>query len=85
MIQWNDNVLKDQFYKGLKDAIKDELLKRNKPELLEELIMNIMEINNRFYKRMLERQGIQTLGSGRTSFLRRNGQWPQPMELDATL
>ena len=48
----------DQFYKGLKDYIKDELAHVDKLDTLEELIELAIRINGRLYKRQLERKGF---------------------------
>lgn len=86
---WNDDALRAQYYRGLKDGIKDELLRRGKPNSLEALIKLAVEIDNRFYERSLEKKGLYDTGhSKRYSQPQGNNQqknhWPQPMELDAT-
>ena len=47
---WNDNTLKDQYYKGLKDAIKDEIARSDRPDTLYEMIALAIKIDNRYYK-----------------------------------
>ena len=48
----------DQFYKGLKDHIKDELAYVDKLDTLEELIELAIRIDGRLYKRQLKRKGF---------------------------
>ena len=48
---WNDNTLKDQYYKGLKDAVKDEIARSNRPDILYEIITLVIKINNHYYER----------------------------------
>ena len=55
----NDNLQIDQFYKGLKDYIKDELACVDKLDTFKELIELAIRINRRLYKRQLERKGFE--------------------------
>ena len=48
---WNDTALKDKYYKGLKELVKDELSWNDFPDLFKELIEDAIYIDNRFYKR----------------------------------
>jgi hypothetical protein len=88
---WGDAALMDQYYVGLKDNIKDELTRRDKPDSLEELITEAVEIDNRFYERSLEKRGVFSEGRNTRYFppaqrvRKQNTAWPQPMELDATM
>ena len=54
---WNDDTLKDQYYKGLKDSIKDEITYSDRLESLYEMIALTIKIDNRYYERQLERKG----------------------------
>ena len=47
----NDNTLKDQYYKGLKDVIKDEIARSNRLDILYEMIALVIKIDNRYYER----------------------------------
>ena len=49
-LDWNDDALRDEFYKGLKDVIKDDL-KRNRPITLNSMISEAVKIDNANYKR----------------------------------
>ena len=52
----------DQYYRGLKDAVKDELIKEERPEALDEMISTAVKIDNRHYERALERKGFYDSG-----------------------
>jgi Domain of unknown function (DUF4939) len=89
--RWNDDALKYQFYFGLKDSVKDEMARTERPEELEKMIESAIAIDNRMYERQLERRG----GSSYHSFAgnrkpaqkpQRNTQpyyGPMPMDLSA--
>ena len=53
---WNDAALRFQFYRGLKDSLKDELAKTPRPESLDTLIDLCIRLDNRLHDRRLERQ-----------------------------
>lgn len=44
---WNNEALKAQYYRGLKDSVKDELVKEDKPSSLEEMMDLAIRIDNR--------------------------------------
>jgi hypothetical protein len=46
-----------QYYKGLKDIIKDEMARSDRPENLEDTIKIAVRIDNRIYERALEKEG----------------------------
>ena len=54
---WTDSAYIPQFYQGLKDSVKDELSKEERPEHLNEYIDAAIKIDNRIYERQLERKG----------------------------
>jgi Ty3 transposon capsid-like protein len=56
---WNDSALNAQFYRGLKDSVKDELAKMDKPETLDAMIEISVRLDNRLHERRMER-GITT-------------------------
>src|SRR5947209_18300596 len=74
----------DQFYKGLKDYIKDELAYVDKLDTLEELIELAIRIDRRLYKRQLEKKGFegQYVKRGRKDISWKQDYWLQPIELD---
>jgi hypothetical protein len=49
--------LKTQFYEGLKDSVKDDLVKEKKPDLLVDYIALAVVIDDRQYERRMEKQG----------------------------
>jgi hypothetical protein len=44
---WEDRSLTNQYYKGLKNTIKDKLTRMEKPSILEEMIEATVRIDNR--------------------------------------
>jgi hypothetical protein len=89
--EWGDEALRYQYRKGLKDSVKDELLRTgHSTNTLEELIAASCEIDNAWYERSMERKGkydpdYKRMGEGRTKTFRSyNQRHGDPMELDAT-
>ena len=89
---WGDEALRYQYRKGLKDFVKDELLRTaHDTSTLENLIAAACEIDNAWYERSMERKGkydpdYKRMGEGRYNKRQtgKNDYWPQPMEVDAT-
>lgn len=54
---WDDEPLMSQFYEGLKEEVKDELVKEDRPAELSEYIAMAVRIDNRLYERRMEKQG----------------------------
>lgn len=52
------DALKDQFYRGLKDTVKDDLIKEGDFISLEAIINYAILINNRNYKQALEQKEV---------------------------
>ena len=48
---WNDDTLKDQYYRGLKDTIKDEIVRSDRLDILYEMIALTIKIDNHYYER----------------------------------
>lgn len=91
--EWGDEALRYQYRKGLKDFVKDELLRTGqKTDTLETLIAAACEIDNAWYERGMEKKGkydpdYRRMGEGRYKNSHRNGRRydrGDPMELDAT-
>jgi Retrotransposon gag protein/Zinc knuckle len=95
--EWDDEALRHQYYKGLKEFVKDELLRHpnQKIETLDQLIQVSCEVDNAWYERGMERKGkydpdYKRMGEGKARSLRNQnsrGQYrnyEDPMELDAT-
>ena len=47
---WNDDTLKDQYYKGLKDTMKDEIVYSDRLDILYEMIALVIKIDNHYYE-----------------------------------
>lgn len=52
---WEDEPLMTQFYEGLKDEVKDELSKQDRPKKLNDYIAKAVRIDNRLYERRMEK------------------------------
>lgn len=55
LTSWNDPALHAQFYRGLKDMVKDELAKMSRTDSLEHLMDVAIRLDNRIHERRLER------------------------------
>ena len=55
--QWGAVPLVAQFYKGLKDRVKDNVARVNRPSQLQSMITLAIRIDDRQYERELERKG----------------------------
>lgn len=55
VVDWNDEALAAQFYRGLKDIIKDELAHTTKPKDLKTLQDTAVRIDTRLFERQIER------------------------------
>ena len=54
---WNDSSLQAQYYKGLKDDVKDELARSEKLITLAELVDKAIKVDNRLWERKAEKRG----------------------------
>jgi len=88
--EWDNTALAAQFYRGLKDRIKDELARMDRHEELQPLIDAAATIDERFIEREWERRGsnyrspgtnYRVQGRNRPREPQRN-YGPMPMELD---
>ncbi|PQE09754.1 Zinc finger CCHC-type protein [Rutstroemia sp. NJR-2017a BBW] len=77
---WNDDALQTQYYRGLKDVVKDEIARTDESDNLQELIQLAIKIDDRLYKRSLEQRGQNNRMGNKNP---RKNRWPEPMELDA--
>ena len=84
--QWGAVPLVAQFYKGLKDRVKDNVARVNQPSQLQSMITLAIRIGDRQYKRELERKGTYNFGKkDRYQKSPKKNQYGMvPMELDAT-
>ena len=58
-LDWDDDAYIAQFYQGLKEDIKDEVARMDRPSELSEYIELVVRIDNRLYERKMERKGQQ--------------------------
>ena len=54
-VEWNNSALRHRFYSRLKDIIKDELRKLDRPEYLAKLMEIAIRIDNRIHEHRLEK------------------------------
>jgi molecular chaperone DnaK (HSP70) len=57
-LSWNNSALIHQYYCGLKEHVKDDLSREELPTTLAEMIKRAIQIDNRIYKRTLEKKGL---------------------------
>ena len=85
--KWDEDALMAQYYRGLKDEVKDDYVRINPaPETLHEMIEAATKIDTRLYERKLERKGNYQprFGARTQSRTHRPHYGLQPMELDST-
>lgn len=64
LVKWNDEAKMSQFYKGLKETIKDEIARGDRPKDLEKMIEQAIKIDTRLFERGIEKnQGDGNRGS----------------------
>ena len=85
---WNDTALTNQFYWGLSEAVKDQLLRLDEPSSLEDLIRLSLRVDDRLSQRRSQRPYGQfgTAGRGYSTRPPNEGSITgrAPMQLDAT-
>ena len=85
--EWDDAALTSQFYQGLREEVKDEIARTDRPEDLQKIITRAVIIDNRQYERRLEKGKQHPVVLGKRPKGKGNRQpyyGPQPMEVDAT-
>lgn len=87
--EWNDEALVAQFYRGLKDRVKDDIARGERPATLAGMITAAIRIDGRQFERGLEKGGsyrapIQNYKPKHMPYKPKPYYGPQPMELDAT-
>ena len=60
LVKWNDQAMAAQFYRGLKDIIKDELARVGRPKDLRELQQAVVRIDTRLFERQVEKGDLST-------------------------
>lgn len=87
---WNDEALAAQFYRGLKDVVKDEIARGDRPSTTDAMYALAIKIDERLYERLLEKKGKFVPRGANTKAKRDLPEWrndyygPQKMQLDAT-
>ena len=85
--KWDEDALIAQYYRGLKDEVKDDYVRINPaPETLHEMIKAATKIDTRLYERKLKCKGNYQprFGARTQSRTHRPHYGLQPMELDST-
>jgi hypothetical protein len=86
---WNDEAITAQFYRGLKEQIKDEIARGERPTTPKGMYDLAMKIDERFYERQMEKKGVYQ-GRSNTKVQRDVPAWKdnyyglQKMQIDAT-
>jgi hypothetical protein len=83
-LSWNDGALMHQYYRGLKEHVKDDLSREEPPKTLAKMIERTIQIDNRSYERTLEKKGLYVHEGKTWGSRKRDTYGGQPMELDAT-
>lgn len=91
-LDWNDDALASEFYRGLKDKVREEITLRNdRPSNLKDLSELAIKIDNRIFELQLEKRGSYAHGNGANRKAKRNvPDWNdnyyglQKMQIDAT-
>lgn len=96
-LNYNNGAKKDIFYDGLREDVKDDLYREERPELFDDFVDLAVKCDNRLYERRMERQGrggrlLSSAGAPRANQGRRRGGHQRstayghhagPMDLDA--
>jgi hypothetical protein len=80
LMDWDDNALVLQYYWGLNETIKDEIVKMNWPEELQNMINTFININSCQWEQQMKRMRHYTLKMWRRHHTLRED---DPMNLDA--
>jgi hypothetical protein len=91
-LDWNDDALASEFYRGLKDRVREEITLRNdRPSNLKDLSELAIKIDNRIFELQLEKRGSYAHNNGANRKAKRNvPEWNdnyyglQKMQIDAT-
>jgi hypothetical protein len=91
-LDWNDDALASEFYRGLKDRVRKEITLRNdRPSTFKDLSELAIKIDNRIFELQLEKRGSYAHNNGANRKAKRNvPEWNdnyyglQKMQLDAT-
>ena len=83
-VEWDDTALASQFYRGLKDVVKDDIMRSDRPTTLQAMIDLAIKIDNRYLERAYEQKGRKTFIPYKKTHdrARRDDYGPRPMEVD---
>ena len=56
-LNYNNGAKKDVFYDGLREDVKDDLYREDRPELFDDFVDLAIKCDNRLYERRMEKQG----------------------------
>ena len=54
-LSWENTVLTEQFYRSLKNVVKNDIAREEQPTTLQNMIITAIQINNQMYKRKLKK------------------------------
>ena len=72
VVKWNDQAKAAQFYRGLKDNVKDEIARVGRPKSFGDLQDTAIRIDTRLFERQVERGGDRYQLSSTPRFVPRN-------------
>lgn len=81
-LQWDNQALTFIFYNGLKDNIKDELARDERPSTLQEMVEKSIKIDNRLFERRREKNTTHNSQPWSTT---QRFSAPEPMDLSASM
>lgn len=78
-VDWDDAPLIAAYYSGLKDRVKDEIARQDRPDEIDDMVTLAVRIDNRLYERDLEKKRA----TAPTFYKKKTTQvWGEPMEID---
>jgi hypothetical protein len=90
-VGWNDDALASQFYRGLKDQIREEITMRHeRPSTLKEMADLAIQIDSHIFEVQMEKKGRYFQGKPNSKVQRDVPAWKdnyyglQKMQIDAT-
>jgi hypothetical protein len=89
-LDWNDQAIAAQFYQGLKENVKDEIARGDRPTTFKDMCNTAIRIDTRIWERQMEKKGGFAPAGANRSAPREPPEWKnnyyglQKMQLDAT-
>ena len=81
LTDWDDSALTALYYWGLREPIKDEIARVDRPEVLQDMVDLAIQIDSRQWERQRERKGHRHKGYRRPKYTGRR-YYSDPMDLD---